>query len=505
MTALSLDPRPADAPIADPVTGAVRAGWTALVVSTVARTLLVVALGLVVWTQLPALVGWQSTVVMSGSMSPHLRTGDIAVVRPIDPTSVRVGQVLLVQDPDDPSRLRLHRLVTVEDGGLRLQGDANPTPDSSLVDPQDLRGIGVLRVPGVGLPVVWAAGGQWLLLAAAGAGLVALVAAAGWSRAPGPSEDDLPAAPATARRPLAPPAGRPGSLPPGPWARRSGRHRRRRTLWITGTAVGAVLVAVSTVLVLTTALAGYAAATVNSPNSWGMSETARWGCVDQSAAHAGQFYALTEQTGTTAYNTGTSGSAGHGTYQGGVLLDQDGPACGFGPVRAVTLDGSTGWISTAVTEPTPDDFTTQVWFRTSVRGGKLFQLNGQQTTSAQYDRHVYMTGDGRLVFGVYSHGYKTVTSPTGKDYADGVWHLATASLSSAGMHLYVDGVEVAANAAYTVGENMANGYWWFGTGQLSGWPDAPPNGSFTGSLASAAVWDHALTAAQVAAQYRPQT
>jgi signal peptidase I len=496
VTALSLGTvRRAPASSAETVSAPLRSGWTALAVSTVARTVLVVVVALVVWSQLPALLGWQSTVVMSGSMSPHLQTGDVAVVRPIDPTDLRPGQVLLVEDPDHPGRLRLHRLVAVEDGRLRLQGDANTTPDPSLVDLPALRGVGVLRVPGVGLPVAWVAGGQWLLLVPAAAVLAAVVCAAGWSRAPGPTPSGTGSpAPAGLR------------AWPARLLRRSGRHRRSRTASVPRTAVGVVALVLAAGLLLTTAFAGYAGATVNTPDTWGMSETARWGCVDQSAARAVQFHALTEQSGPTAYNTGTSGLAGDGTYRGGVLLDQTGPLCGArGTVRAVTLDGSTGWVSTGVPEATADDFTTQVWFRTSVAAGKLFQMSSQQTANAQYDRHVYFTKDGQLVFGLYSKTYLTITSPAGTSYADGVWHLATASLSGAGMHLYVDGVEVAANTAYTSGEPQTQGYWWFGTGGVVNWPNATANGYFTGSLSSAAVWDHALTAAQVAAQYRPQT
>jgi hypothetical protein len=288
--------------------------------------------------------------------------------------------------------------------------------------------------------------------------------------------------------------------------RRTGRHRRPRQVSVLRTAVGVVAVVLTAGLLLTSALAGYSGATVNTPDTWGVSETARWGCVDQSASRAVQFYALTEQSGPTAANTGTSGLAGNGTYRGGVLLDQTGPVCGTrGTVRAATFDGSTGSVGTVVRETTADDFTTQVWFRTSVAAGKLFQLNSQQTANAQYDRHVYFTKDGQLVFGVYSGGYRTIVSPAGKSYADGVWHLATASLSSAGMHLYVDGAEVAATTAYTVGEPFTTAYWWFGTGGVGGWPGATANGYFTGSLSSAAVWDHALTPAQVAAQYRPQS
>nr|WP_246214466.1 LamG domain-containing protein [Modestobacter muralis] len=239
-----------------------------------------------------------------------------------------------------------------------------------------------------------------------------------------------------------------------------------------------------------------------------MDSVLAWGCIDESAAPAARFYALRETTGTTAYNTGTVSvpgrtNKGNGTYRGGVVLGAAGPDCGYGPVAAVTLDGATGWISTARSSAAPDVFTTQVWFRTSAPGGRLFGVNSQETGAGQYDRHVYMTDAGALVFGVYRGTYHTVSSPAGTSYADGRWHLVTATLGSTGMRLYVDGQEVAANAAQTTGEPMAGSFWRFGGGELGLWPDKPTNPWFSGSLSSAAVFDRTLTAAEVARQYRP--
>ena len=93
-----------------------------------------------------------------------------------------------------------------------------------------------------------------------------------------------------------------------------------------------------------------------------------------------------------------------------------------------------------------------------------------------YDRHVYMDGNGRIWFGVYNGGDFVISSATGLN--DGAWHMAAATLGPAGMHLYVDGVQVATNAQ-TAGE-ATTGWWRVGCGNLSGWSDgwtgvnAPP-------------------------------
>ncbi|MCZ2830556.1 LamG domain-containing protein [Modestobacter sp. VKM Ac-2986] len=466
----------------------VRDSWVAAAVTPLARGALTLLVGLLMWAQLPVLLGWETTVVMSGSMAPAVVTGDVVVVRPL-PGSPEVGRVLLVDDPDRPGTARLHRLTAVEDGGLRLQGDANADPDSSLVAPSAVHGAGVLRVPFVGLPVVWAAGQRWLPLALTAGALVALVAAAGWYR---------PAGTATAgrtRRLL----GRGRHAVPG--TPRAVQVRR-------AAAVGVLVVGCPLLLQQPTpAQATYSTTSANTANSVTMDEVLAWGCVHETATVAAtRFWSLRETTGTTFYNTGTvavptAQFKGNARLRGGVTQGAVGPDCGRGATGAVTLDGSSGWISTNLSAPASDDMTTQVWFRTTVRGGVLFGLNNLEVDTGQHDRHVYMTDDGQLAFGVYSGGTHTVVSPLGKDYADGVWHLATATLGATGMRLFVDGAQVAADATQKVGEPMDHATWRFGWTALGNWTKKPTNTYFTGDLASAAVFGRALTAAEVAEQY----
>ena len=82
--------------------------------------------------------------VVGGSMSPGLTTGDLTVVA--RRATVGPGDIVLV---DSPGRGRImHRVVTRDAaGGLRIKGDANPTPDLESVAPTDIVGRMVLRVP----------------------------------------------------------------------------------------------------------------------------------------------------------------------------------------------------------------------------------------------------------------------------------------------------------------------------------------------------------------------
>ena len=446
-----------------------RRGRTALVLSTVARALLGTLALLLLASVAPTVAGWETTVVMSGSMAPEVSPGDVAVVRPVGAGELTVGQVLLVDDPSSPGRLLLHRLVAVEDGGLRLRGDANRTADPQLVLPGAVHGVGVMRLPALGLPAYWAAERRLLPLAAGGAALTLLLALALAHRSP---DDDRPVPPVR-------PAGR---------------------VAVTGTALGLTAL-LGALPVVSAADATFTATTANDANSWA---SARYYTCTSGGASAPAYLALQETAGPIAYNTGLFASSVSGYYSStGVTYRVPGPPCD-GDGRAVQLDGSTGMVYSTTAINNPQAFTVQLWFATRTgNGGKLIGFgNGTHgSASSQYDRHVYMTDAGRLTFGVYSNGvYHTAT--TTKAYNDGKWHMASATLSpDSGLRLYVDGAQVASLATATAAE-VYTGYWRVGFDTIgANWPGAPTSEHFAGSVGHLSVYTTALTAADIAAQY----
>ena len=151
--------------------------WSRIVVATVARGVLAALLGLAFWAAAPAVVGWQPTTVVTGSMEPRIRVGDVVVSRPMPMDRVETGHVLLADDPDQPGHLRLHRYAeALPDGLMMTKGDANPDPDSTPIGADAVHGVGFLRVPSVGLPVVWAREGAWGPVALVALAVVALLA-----------------------------------------------------------------------------------------------------------------------------------------------------------------------------------------------------------------------------------------------------------------------------------------------------------------------------------------
>ena len=133
-----------------------------------AGAIVVVTAWLVV-TAGPRLVGWQSTVVLSGSMEPALGVGDMAFIeRGSNPSEVRPGDIITFRSPDDPSRQISHRVVeVVNDGsGLRFQtkGDSNKQTDQQLIPAKDLVGKVRFHLPYLGYIGDWLRGRYGFLL-----------------------------------------------------------------------------------------------------------------------------------------------------------------------------------------------------------------------------------------------------------------------------------------------------------------------------------------------------
>jgi hypothetical protein len=176
-------------------------------------------------------------------------------------------------------------------------------------------------------------------------------------------------------------------------------------------------------------------------------------------------------------------------------LRQTPPAVG-GSSTAIGLNGTNQQIHSARRTAAPGSFSVETWFRTTTtRGGKLIGFGNNTTrNSGNYDKHVYMTNNGQLVFGVNSGGPRTLASPSG--YNNGAWHHVVASQGPSGMALYVDGVLIGSNNV--TGNQQYDGYWRVGGDNLANWPSRPSSNFFAGQIDETAVYPSALTAQQVA-------
>ena len=106
---------------------------------------------------LPGIVGLHPVAVLSGSMEPALRVGDIAVTRAADPSTVKVGDVVTYRST---SGLVTHRIISVQEAAngrmFRLKGDANETADPDPVADTKIVAKVVYSIPRIGFLLVFA-------------------------------------------------------------------------------------------------------------------------------------------------------------------------------------------------------------------------------------------------------------------------------------------------------------------------------------------------------------
>lgn len=117
--------------------------------------LLIGLVGIAGLTQVAERTGRSVFVIHGSSMRPALPLGALVVVEPVDPLTVRAGDVLSVQT--DRGLVYTHRVVEVigpaEDLSFRTRGDANADPDPVAAPAASVVGRVVLSLPVVGFVV----------------------------------------------------------------------------------------------------------------------------------------------------------------------------------------------------------------------------------------------------------------------------------------------------------------------------------------------------------------
>lgn len=131
----------------------------------------------------PRLFGATPYTILTGSMEPGLRPGDLVVIRPVAPEDLSVGDVVTVQLESGVDTVVTHRVYAIQhraDGDLQFitKGDANDTVDRDPRLAVQIRGELWYHVPYLGFVSTALSGSQrsWL----AGAVAVGLLGYAGW-------------------------------------------------------------------------------------------------------------------------------------------------------------------------------------------------------------------------------------------------------------------------------------------------------------------------------------
>lgn len=134
--------------------------WLARLAAAVAITPVVLAVGLLVGTQVWAKLLHDRAhlvVVTSNSMQPAFSAGDLLAVKPVPPHSLREGQIVTIKRPT--GTLVTHRIIEINNVGdqvlLTTKGDANRIPDPDVASSAQVFGVVDGILPRVGQPLAW--------------------------------------------------------------------------------------------------------------------------------------------------------------------------------------------------------------------------------------------------------------------------------------------------------------------------------------------------------------
>lgn len=118
---------------------------------------------------LPKLIGWQSFVVLSGSMEPTYHVGSLIYVKPVSPQEVRAGDPITYHMPDETTVVT-HRAVRIDTQKqcFYTKGDANNTEDGSATPFSRLIGKPMFSIPALGFAISFINTKQGFILAVTG-------------------------------------------------------------------------------------------------------------------------------------------------------------------------------------------------------------------------------------------------------------------------------------------------------------------------------------------------
>jgi signal peptidase len=86
--------------------------------------------------------------VFSGSMEPAIPVGGIVVIKPVDPETLKIGDIICFT-LTEPTSIT-HRIINITDQGFITKGDANEDPDQWIVKKENVIGRVIFTIPFIG-------------------------------------------------------------------------------------------------------------------------------------------------------------------------------------------------------------------------------------------------------------------------------------------------------------------------------------------------------------------
>lgn len=101
--------------------------------------------------EIPSFFGWKPFIVLSGSMEAEICTGDLVIVKEVDPSILKKQDIIAFKEDEI---VITHRIVDIiEENGIKkyiTKGDNNNTQDKGYVMDEQVEGLYQFKITGLG-------------------------------------------------------------------------------------------------------------------------------------------------------------------------------------------------------------------------------------------------------------------------------------------------------------------------------------------------------------------
>jgi len=88
--------------------------------------------------------------VYTGSMEPAIPVGSVVVIKPADPETLKIGDIICFKLESESATTVTHRIINITSQGFITKGDANEDPDTWIVKKENVIGKVIATIPLIG-------------------------------------------------------------------------------------------------------------------------------------------------------------------------------------------------------------------------------------------------------------------------------------------------------------------------------------------------------------------
>lgn len=103
----------------------------------------------------PSFLGIKTYVIVSGSMLPELNIGDIVIVKTVEESELKVGDIISFRQGQSVITHRISEIIEEDENKeYKTKGDNNNTEDLQTINYKTIEGKEIKRIPRIGMFVI---------------------------------------------------------------------------------------------------------------------------------------------------------------------------------------------------------------------------------------------------------------------------------------------------------------------------------------------------------------